>query len=407
MSFTDRSPGGKPVATLLLTVIYIAFIGLGLPDSLFGTAWPVMYREFDLPVSYAGIVSMLTCCGTIVSSLVSSRVINRFGTGAVTAASTALTAVAIIGYRFAPSLGWICLFAIPLGLGAGAIDAALNNYVALHYSAAQMSYLHCFYGVGVSLSPYLMSLVITGANSWRGGYRLAFFIQLAITVVCIAALPLWKKAHSQPGSAIGDEPRPRSISLRTLAKYPEVRAVWMIFLCSVGVEFTAGNWAGTFLVDHKGLPADSAAEIVSLYYLGMTLGRFISGVLSSRLSGWRMILLGQGIILAAIVLLALPFGLTLSAAGLFLIGLGNGPVYPNLTHLTPINFGREVSQSVVGSQMAFANTGAMLVSPLFGLVARSLGVKLLPWYTLLFFAPMLLSTIFAAKRLSDRALKIE
>lgn len=389
------------MATALLVVIYLAFVGMGVPDSLFGTSWPVMYREFDLPVSYAGIVSMICCGGTIVSSLMSSRLINRFGTGRVVAVSTAMTALAILGYRYSPSLWMICLFAIPLGLGAGSIDTALNNYVALHYSAAQMSYLHCFYGVGVALSPYFISLVITGPDTWRGGYSIAFYIQLIIAIVCFAALPLWKKAHSGALSPMGEpEPESKTVPISQLAKMPEVRSIWLIFMASVGIECSCGSWAATFLVDYKMMAADSAAEIMVVYYVGMTLGRFLSGLLSSRLAGWRMILLGQAVVLAAIVLLLLPFGPIVSAAGLFLVGLGNGPVYPNLTHLTPINFGREVSQSVVGSQLAAANTGAMLLPPIFGLVARALGVYLLPWYLLLLFAVMLLSTLYAAKHLT-------
>lgn len=388
------------MATLLLVVIYIAFIGMGTPDSLFGTAWPVMYKEFALPVSYAGIVSMIGAAGTVVSSLMSSRVINRFGTGKVVAVSTAMTAIAILGYRFAPDLWVICIFAVPIGLGAGSIDTALNNYVALHYSAAQMNYLHGFYGVGVALSPYFMSLVITGQDSWRGGYQMIFFLQLAIAIICIAAIPLWKRAH-KPLSPSGEpEPKAKTVPLARLAKMPDVRATWIILLTSMGIECTCGAWSATFLVDHKMMPADTAAEIMAVYYAGMTLGRLLSGALSKKIAAWNMIKLGIAIMLAALVLLFLPFGPVVSAAALFFIGLGNGPVYPNISHLTPINFGRDVSQSIVGSQMAFANIGAMLLPPFFGVIARYLGVFLLPWYLAILFAAMVASALFASRRLT-------
>lgn len=386
------------MATALLVIIYLFFISLGVPDSLFGTAWPVMYRELELPVSWAGIVSMLCCAGTIVSSLASGRIISRLGTGRVAVFSTLLTALALLGYRCSPCFWCICLCAIPLGLGAGCVDTALNNYVALHYTAAQMSYLHCFYGVGVSLSPFFMSLVISGPKTWRGGYEIAFFLQLAIALVGLLTLPLWK-THASPSVGERSEPEAKNYPLSRQAKRPEIRAVWLVFLASVGLECSAGNWAATFLVDYKLLTADTAAEIVVLYYAGMALGRFLSGVLASRLAGWPMIKLGLGIALAAIILLALPFGPALSAFALFFIGLGNGPVYPNLTYLTPINFGREKSQSVVGSQMAFANTGALLAPPLFGIIGRSLGVGLLPWYLLALFALMASGVLYASAKL--------
>lgn len=376
------------MATFLLVVIYIAFIGLGVPDSLFGTAWPVMYREFAVPVSYANFYSILCFAGTVGSSLLSARVINRFGTAKVTAFSTALTAAVVIAVSFAGSIWWVLLLAIPLGLGAGAIDSGLNNYVALHYSARHMNFLHCFYGVGVAISPYVMSLFITGADTWRGGYKASFVIQLTIALICLAALPLWKRAHKEIVATEGEQVKPKTIPIRELLKIPEVRAVCLVFLASVLLEYTCGTWCATYLVDHRGMAPDSAAEIVVVYYAGMIAGRFLSGVLSERMSGWRIIKLGLIFIGLGIVLLALPFGPFVSAAGLFFIALGNGPVYPNLAHLGPTSFGKEISQSVTGAQLAAANTGAMLGPPIFGLIARYISVGLLPYYIAIAFAVM-------------------
>lgn len=388
------------MATLLLVIIYVAFVGMGTPDSLFGTAWPVMYREFALPLSYAGIASMIGAAGTVVSSLMSGRVINRFGTGRVVAVSTAMTALGLLGYRYSPYFWCICLCAIPMGLGAGSIDTALNNYVALHYPPAQVSYLHCFYGVGVMLSPYFMSLVITGPKSWRGGYEIMFFVQAAIAIICIAAIPLWGKVKALPKDGQESEPEPeqRVIPLKKLAKMPDVRAMWIILLTSMGIECTCGAWAATYLVDYKLMAADAAAEIMVVYFAGMTVGRFLSGLLSKRYAGWKMIFMGIAVMAVAMVLLLLPLGAGVAAVALFLIGMGNGPMYPNITHLTPITFGRDVSQSVVGSQMAFANIGAMLLPPFFGVLGRYLGVNLLPWYLLVLFVLMVYSSVFCARR---------
>lgn len=388
------------MATLLLVVIYTAFIGLGVPDSLFGTAWPVMYREFAVPVSYASFYSMICFAGTITSSLLSARVINRFGTARVTAFSTALTAAAIILVSLCGSFWPVLLLAIPLGLGAGAIDTALNNYVALHYSATHMSFLHCFYGVGVAISPYVMSFFIAGEDGWRGGYKAAFIIQLAIALICFAALPLWKRAHKEIIATEGEEFKPRTVPFVELMKMPAVRAVCLTFFASCAIEYVCGTWCATYLVDHKGMAPDSAARIVVVYYAGMITGRFLSGILSSRMNGWRIIRTGVLSIGLGIVLLALPFGPAVSAAGLFLIAMGNGPVYPNLTHLAPRSFGKEISQSVMGAQLAFANAGAMIGPPLFGFISRFTGVGFLPWYIALAFIIMGGGLLYCLKKLA-------
>ncbi len=386
------------MATLLLAVIYISFIGLGLPDALFGTAWPVMYREFDIPVSYGGFVTVMCFAGTVISSLLAARVINRIGTQKVAVLSTSLCALAVLGYSFAPSFLWVCLFAPLLGLGGGAIDTALNNYVALHYSASQMNYLHCFYGLGVAVSPFIMGMVIMGPMGWRGGYRLVFFLLLGIALISAASAPLWKRKGSGASAEEDDAPG-RVLSLRELAKIPSVRAIWLCFFCSCGIEVSAGTWAATFLVDYKGSMADTAAKMVVLYYGGMTLGRLISGWLSHRVNGWDIIKLGQVCAFVGIVLVALPFEPWLSALGFCLIGFGNGPVYPNLCHLVPASYGRDVSHSVLGSILAFANSGSMICPPIFGIIARALGVELLPWFLLVCFVPLAAGMLYAAKSL--------
>lgn len=380
------------MTTLLLIVIYIAFIGLGLPDSLFGTAWPAIYVEFGVPVSLASVVSLISCFGTFLSSLFSARLINRFGTGKVTAICTLMTVAGLFGYSLSPGFIWMCLLAIPMGLGAGAIDAGLNNYVALHYSASQMNYLHCFYGIGVTVSPYLMSLALAGSTNWRAGYRLAFWVQLCISLVMFLALPLWQRVHQQNLTS-AEEETPRTLSMRELAKMPAVRAVWVVFITSCGVEVTAGAWSSTYLVQSKGMALDAAARVVMLYYLGFALGRLFSGLLSEKLTSWQLIGYSQGLMALALVFLLLPLGPIAAGVGLFLIGLGCGPVFPNMTYLAPLNFGRDVSQSVIGSQMAAAYVGIMALPPLFGLLTQFIGAWLMPWYLLLLTAWMVYATL--------------
>ncbi len=280
------------MATLLLVVIYISFIGLGIPDSLFGAAWPAIYGEFSLPISFGSFVTVTISCCTVVSSVLSSRVIGRFGTNKVSAVSTALTALGLFGFSCAGSFPWLILCAIPLGLGAGAIDTALNNYVALHYSATHMSFLHCFYGVGVSLSPYILSLVISGPAGWRGGYRVALCIQLCITALMFLTLPVWAKAHGKESGG-GEGRRLRSFAHPGGAAHPRWKGMCLLFITSVGIDTTCGTWGSTFLVEYKHMAADQAAGMVTFYYIGMALGRFLSGVLASRLHSWKIIRLGQ------------------------------------------------------------------------------------------------------------------
>ena len=379
------------MATALLIIIYIAFIGLGIPDSLFGTAWPAIYSEFELPISFGSFVTIIISCGTVLSSVISSKIISRLGTNKVSAYSTLLTALALLGFSFAPNLWVMCFWAIILGIGAGAIDVALNNYVAIHYSATHMSFLHCFYGVGVSVSPYILSLVIAGNFGWRGGYRIAFAIQLIITLLLFLSLPLWRKAHG--GENESEENTHKDLSFGSVLKIRGVKMMCSLFIASCAIECTCGGWGSTFLVEYKHLPAEKAAQIIMIYYIGMTLGRFLSGVLAAKLHSWKIIKLGQIVLGLALLLLILPGGVYLCALGMFLIGLGNGPLFPNFNYLTPENFGSDISQSVIGIQMASAYIGIMLAPTLCGLLGQVFGMVIFPYYLILFYAIMIPVTI--------------
>ena len=379
------------MATALLIIIYIAFIGLGIPDSLFGTAWPAIYSEFELPISFGSFVTIIISCGTVLSSVISSKIISRLGTNKVSAYSTLLTALALLGFSFAPNLWVMCFWAIILGIGAGAIDVALNNYVAIHYSATHMSFLHCFYGVGVSVSPYILSLVIAGNFGWRGGYRIAFAIQLIITLLLFLSLPLWRKAHG--GENESEENTHKDLSFGSVLKIPGVKMMCSLFIASCAIECTCGGWGSTFLVEYKHLPAEKAAQIIMIYYIGMTLGRFLSGVLAAKLHSWKIIKLGQIVLGLALLLLILPGGIYLCALGMFLIGLGNGPLFPNFNYLTPENFGSDISQSVIGIQMASAYIGIMVAPAVCGLLGQVFGMVIFPFYLIVFYAIMIPVTV--------------
>lgn len=355
------------MATLLVIIIFATYVGLGIPDSLFGTAWPAIYTEFNLPISYSNFVTGLMYMGTIVSSLLSARLTKKLGTSLVVAISTALTAIAIFGFSVSQNMIMLCLFSIPLGLGAGAIDNVLNTYVALNYKATHVNFLHCSYGVGVALSPFLMSLALKNSNNWQGGYRIMFFFQLALTVMCFLSIPIWKKVKEQKA----EEDETRVVSIPELLKIPIARASLVIYYSSCAIESVCLAWGSTFLVNSKGLTPDKAAGMITFYFIGMTLGRFISGLIANKVSPKRIIVFGETVVLFAIILTFFQ-NPTLATVGLFLIGLGNGPVFPNMTHLTPIHMGRDISQSFIGLQGAVAY-GSILISPiLFGLLAEKL-----------------------------------
>lgn len=361
---------------LLLAIIYLAFISLGLPDALLGSAWPIMYQEFCVPVSYMGIISMIIAAGTVVSSLMSDRLTKKLGTGKVTALSVLLTAIALFGFSISSSMWMLCLWAIPYGLGAGSVDAALNNYVALHYASRHMSWLHCMWGVGASLGPVIMGQALAGSG-WQGGYRIIGILQVVLTVVLLFSLPLWKL----PQDVMGGEPfTPQHRSFPELLKITGVPEVLVCFLCYCALESTAGMWASSYCTLVRGLDAQTAASWASLFYLGITAGRFVSGFLTMKMSDRNMIRLGQVLIALGILLVLLPAGNNVLFVGLILIGLGCAPVYPCIIHETPVNFGRELSMSMTGLQMAFAYVGSCLAPPLFGLLAQNVTPRLYPWY---------------------------
>ncbi len=375
---------------LLLFIIYIAFIGLGIPDSLFGTAWPAISDEFSLPVSWANFVTIIISGGTIISSLLSARIINRFGTAAVTAVSTTMTAFALLGFSVSQNILYLCLCAIPLGLGAGAIDTALNNYVALHYKASHMNFLHCFYGIGVSLSPFIMSFALS-KSSWQNGYFNVSLVQFGIALLTIISLPIWKKVRHS-GTNSHSSPT-RTLPLKTMLRNPKVMTACMVFLGSCGMEYTCGIWGSTYLVRGKGAAVDTAALMITFYYVGIAFGRFLSGILSAKLTSNQLIRAGQITVLAALVLLILPLPYQVSAFSLFLIGMGNGTIYPNMLHLTPANFGEDVSQSVIGVQMAFSYVGILLAPAIFGLMAQYITISLFPYFILLCYVIMIVGTL--------------
>ncbi len=363
------------MVSLLLAIIYIAFISLGLPDALLGAAWPTMYPELSVPVSYAGILSMIIALGTIVSSLQSDRMTKRFGTGLVTAVSVAMTAAALFGFSAARSFPMLCLFAIPYGLGAGSVDASLNNYVALHYESRHMSWLHCFWGLGASVGPYIMSFALTRDWGWNSGYRMISLLQILLTFVLFLTLRLWKK----PADTIEGK-KPKALSLKEILAIPGAKEVMLCFFCYCGLEQTAMLWAGSYLTLYRGMVPETAASFASFCVVGITIGRAFSGFLTLQFNDNQMILLGCGIIGIGIATLLLPLGTAGSLAGLMLVGLGCAPVYPSIIHSTPAHFGADKSQAIIGVQMASAYVGTLLMPPLFGLVAEHITVALLPIY---------------------------
>ncbi len=358
----------------LLIVIYIAFIGLGVPDSLIGSAWPAIHSEMNIPVEAVSILTFIISGCTVLSSMFSAGILNKFGTAKVTAFSTAMTAAALLGFSFAPSFWFMIPLAVILGLGAGAIDSGLNNYVALHFKASHMNFLHCFYGVGVSLSPYLMSQALSDAG-WRGGYRYAFYVQSAITLLLIVSVPLWKKTASAEQE---EDESSVNLTLLQMAKKADVRQVWIIMLATNAIEYACGVWGSTYLVTEKGFQAEHGALALTVYYIGMSVGRFVSGLLSNKINTWKRIGIGAAILAPAIAIMLLPLHGAVTVVGLFLVGLGNGSIYPNMIHLTPHNFGKEVSQSIMGSQIAFAYIGVMLAPPMVSLISRLFGIGVYP-----------------------------
>lgn len=366
---------------MLLFIIYLAFISLGLPDSLLGSAWPTIYRQFNVPVSYMGFVSMIISFCTIISALMSDRLTKKLGTGKITALSTALTAVGLFGFSFSSQYWMLCLWALPYGLGAGSIDAALNNFVALHFKSRHMSWLHCMWGIGASFGPYVMSYCITKHDSWNMGYATIGIIQSVLTFIIIISLPLWNKRSEEDGTDDGANASSRkALSIKEILAIPGAKEILITFFCYCAVEQTAGQWAASYLTIFKDVPAATAASFASLFYIGITVGRAISGFLTIKFNDTQMIHIGQGIIALGIILLFLPFGDVISLAGLIIIGLGCAPIYPCVIHSTPSLFGADKSQAVIGVQMAAAYVGTTLMPPLFGLLANHISFALFPFY---------------------------
>ena len=368
----------------LLAVIYLSFISLGLPDALLGAAWPNMYPQFQVPVSYAGIISMIIALGTIISSLQSDHLTRKFGTGKVTAVSVGITALALWGFSISHSFILLCLWAIPYGLGAGSVDASLNNYVALHYSSKHMSWLHCMWGVGATLGPYIMGAVLTGGATWNKGYRIISVLQIALTAVLVFSLPKWKEQNTSSGETVHG----KTLSLKEILAIPGAKAVMLCFFCYCAIGSTTMLWASSYLHLSKGVDAKTAASFAGMFCIGITIGRGINGFIAMKLKDCQMIRMGQTIILAGIVVMILPFGKIISLIGFSLIGLGCAPVYPCIIHSTPSHFGAERSQAIIGVQMASAYVGTCLMPPLFGLIANHISVRLLPVYLLILLALM-------------------
>lgn len=389
--------------SLLLAIIYIAFISLGLPDSLVGAGWPVMHQDLDVPIAYAGIITMIIAGGTILSSLASERVTRRFGVGVVTAVSVGMTAAALVGFSFSGSFWMLCLWAIPYGLGAGAVDAALNNYVAIHYAARHMNWLHACWGLGASISPFIMSFALAAGSGWSSAYLIVGLLQVALTFAVLISIPLWKKVHpivpSAPDDAL-DEPAGKGATHVPLSRALRIPGVWLIltaFFAYCALESTAILWASTYLVDDRGVDAATAAAFASLFLLGVTAGRFLAGFVADRVGDRWMIRGGFLTVALGVVLLALPVNTTvLALVGLVIAGLGCAPIYPAIIHSTPVNFGRRNSQAIIGVQMAAAYTGSTLAPPLFGVLSTWTGMWILP----LFLAVLVALGLLMSERLT-------
>ena len=370
--------------SLLLPIIYISFISLGLPDGLLGAAWPSIHQQFGVPVSYMGIVALIISLGTVVSSLNADRLNRRFGTGLVTAVSVVMTAAALVGFFLSDSYWVMLLWAVPYGLGAGSVDAALNNYVALHYESRHMSWLHCMWGIGASVGPFIMGLALSGGQSWNMGYLYVGLIQIALSVVLFLSLPMWKSGTSGEGEQV----QAKALSLPEIVRIPGAKEVMIAFFCYCALEQSAGQWASSYFVLKDDLSAEEAAGYASLFYIGITVGRAISGFVTMKLSDTQMIRLGQTIIAVGLGLMFLPFGKYATICGLLCVGLGCAPIYPCIIHSTPAHFGADRSQAIIGVQMASAYVGNCLMPPLFGVLADLVGAWLLPVYLLAILALM-------------------
>ena len=368
---------------LLLAIIYLSFISLGLPDSLLGAAWPSIYPELNVPVSAAGWISMTISAMTVISSLMSDRLTRKFGTGKVTAFSVATTAAALFGFSISREYWQLLLWAIPYGLGAGSVDASLNNYVALHYESRHMSWLHCMWGVGCAAGPYVMGFALTHGLGWNAGYRIISIFQVVLSAILFLSLPLWK-SHTNHSADTDEQGGSKPLSLGQIVRIPGVPEVMLSFLCYCAIETTTGLWASSYLTLFKGVPAETAAAYASMFYIGITVGRGISGFLTLKFNDEQMVRMGQLLIGIGIAAMLLSLGTTVSLAGLIIIGLGCAPIYPSLIHATPAHFGADRSQAVIGVQMAAAYVGSCLMPMFFGLIAEYFTISLLPFFISVF-----------------------
>lgn len=379
------------MATILLIVIYIAFMGMGVPDSLFGAAWPAIYREFGVPVGWASYITVIIAIGTVCSSLYATKVISRFGTGKVTMVSTIMTAISILEFSFSHHFIWLCVCSIPIGFGAGAIDAALNNYVALHYKASHMNFMQCFYGIGVSVSPYIMLLALEKTSNWHQGYRMAFCLQAGIAIVVIVSLPLWKRVkhnYSQKEEDIEQV----DVPIKELLKDNNIRMACVMSFATCGLEFLCAGWGSTYLVETRNVSVDMGARWIISYYIGVTVGRFLAGLVADKLNSWNVIKIAEGITLVGVILLMVPNSIICSVIGLFLLGF-NAILAPNILYLAPESFGVNISQAVTGLEMAIMYVGVLVLPALFGILTKFLPVAIYPFYILFVFVLLLWATI--------------
>lgn len=385
------------MALFLLIIIYLAFISLGLPDSLLGAAWPVMQLDFGAPLDTAGLLFMTVAGGTIISSLVSGKVLKRFGTGKVTLVSVLMTAAALLGFYFAPAVSWLIVCAIPLGLGAGAVDTGLNDYVAANYKAHHMSWLHCFWGVGATLGPIIMAQFISEGNEWRNGYFAISVLQFVLVFILLVTLPIWKKVKNKNNTPLNEKfldetSDEENVNEVSPLKIKGVKLALAAFLFYCGVEAAVGLWGSSFLVNVKGLSAASAAQWVSFYYAGITVGRFITGFITFKMTNRTLIRSGQIIALAGAIILLLPLPPVFSLVGFIIVGLGLAPIFPCMLHETPARFGKQHSQSIMGYQMALAYTGTTFIPPLLGFISSHSTIGIFPVWLILFAAAMLVSS---------------
>lgn len=371
------------MGSLLLSLIYVCFISLGLPDSLLGSAWPVLHAEIDVPVSFAGIISATIFVGTIISSLLSDRLLRKFGAGLVTAVSVTLTSLALFGFSISNQFWMLILWAVPYGLGAGGVDAILNNYVALHYKAQHMSWLHCMWGVGASISPYIMSFALVRLNNWSNGYLIVSVIQAVLSVIIFISIPLWKKGK-QDNSGATTELDSKALSFKEIFAIKGAVPCFLMFFCYCSMELTTSLWTSTYLVEKWNFSPETAAGYASMFYIGVTFGRFVNGFLAMKLGDKFLIRMGTAIVAVGIILLCIPFNPVFALVGFVIIGLGCAPIYPCIIHMTPDVFGADKSQAMIGVQMAFAYIGFLVMPPLFGIIAENISISLLPIYLSIF-----------------------